>query len=178
MWKCEHAWVKTQKIRTADKNRKQEVKDLKRGNTGLYKIKQKHCQKICKNNKNCNLKIKPENTSFKFGLFFAFQHWNWVLLQTPDPDDFHLNVYIQRVRIRAVCLHWFGLWAYRCLLFCLLFSLRIPVWEKQVPMTSVKGRQGGSFWHLAALLSFHQLRGCLWKDRLLDGYLLWRAGFP
>lgn len=80
------------------------------------------------------------------------------------------------VRIRAVCLHWFGLWAYRCLLFCLLFSLRNPVWEKQAPTTSVKGKQGGSFWHLAALLSFHQLRGCLWKDRLLDGYLLWCEG--
>lgn len=148
------------------------MKDLKRGNTGLYKIKQKLCQKIYKNNKNCNLKVKPENMRFIFGLFFAFQHWNRVLLQTPDPDDFHLNVYIQSVCIRAVCLHWFGLWAYRCLLFCLLFSLEIPVWEKQAPTTSVKGKQGGSFWHLAALLSFHQLRGCLWKDRLLDGYLL------
>lgn len=53
--------------------------------------------------------------------------------------------------------------------FLLLFSLGIPAWE-------VPPLVWGSLWHPAALLSFHQPAGCLWKVRLLDGLqaVAWR----
>lgn len=119
--------------------------------------------------------LQSKSTSFRTFLYYT------TLVLTPKVFESELlksrlDKLMQAAALDASCVNVVadfllraGPSAYSCLLFLLLFSLGIPVWE-------VPPLVWGSLWHPAALLSFHQPAGCLWKVRLLSGHRLWCEG--